>query len=124
MRTSIFASLALVASFALAGCAVDSNEPSTEEQTDDTTQAGSVGDGHLKNAIESDNNYVVHTKPQLGNDETSRMYDFSSVPRASQRAPFELSLQEVLSNIAIERSQAPQRAFGVAQESHLGVTTH
>ncbi len=118
MRLSIFSAFALFATFAVAGCAVDPTEQT--EQTDDTQQAaGSITDARLKDAVQSDNDFVVNRTPQAALHESSRLYDFSQVPRVGQRAPYEINIQETLQNVAIPHSAVS----GVAGQIRNGTDT-
>ena len=118
MRLSIFASFALFATFAVAGCAVDPSDQ-TDETTDDTQQAAGITDTRLKDAVQSNNDYVVNKTPQAAVNDQSRLYDFSQVPRIGERAPFEVNIQETLSNVAIPHSAKS----GVAGAVRNGTST-
>lgn len=102
MRLSIFASFALFATFAVAGCAVDPTDQT--EETGDSQQAAGITDKRLENAVQSDNDYVVNRNPQAVENDQSRLYNFSQVPRIGERAPFEVNVQETLRNVAIPHS--------------------
>ncbi len=113
MRLSIFASFALVTSFAVAGCAVESDP---NENTGETQQ-DAITDSRLDVAVNSDNNYVVSKDHQIVVNDTRRIDDFSQVPRISQRAPYETNMHEVSQSAIIPHSAHP----GVAGQISNGL---
>lgn len=94
MRNSLFSTFVTAAVFALAGCAAEPGDPSTENT--DSTQAANVAmddRAHLVlNGTYDTQGVGGRGGVAIADDKQTRMYDFSATPRIGQRAQYEANL--------------------------------
>ncbi len=88
MKTTILTVLA-VTTLALAGCAVDPTAESTNEEQ------GALTNSEFDQAIRHESSLGGMGGIAVANDPQKRLYDFDKTPRIGQRAPYEVSLQQL-----------------------------
>jgi len=124
MRNSLFSTFVAAAVFALAGCAADANEPTTENT--DSTQGANVMDDRAHNVLTG--NYDTQgvggrSGVTVAADEQIRMYDFDAVPRIGQRSQYDQNLVE-LNNASVIPHSAQMQGTEIRRSAGTNATVN